>query len=96
VTDPPPLATANVTVTPLTGFPLASLIFTDGGFVTVEPTAADCPLDAAFDTAIPAAGPAMKFTVALLASAAPPTVAVMTDAPADVDEVSVAVYDPLL
>jgi hypothetical protein len=36
-TDPPPLATANVTVTPLIGDPFWSSMTTDGGGVTTEP-----------------------------------------------------------
>src|SRR5437868_14265572 len=34
VTDPPPVATANVTATPAVGFPLASLTVTDGATET--------------------------------------------------------------
>jgi hypothetical protein len=41
VIDPPPDATANVTATPLTGFPFASLTCTDGGVATADPAIAD-------------------------------------------------------
>src|SRR6185436_10024690 len=37
VIDPPPLATANVTRTPDTGAPLASVTFTEGDVVSVVP-----------------------------------------------------------
>jgi hypothetical protein len=40
VTDPPPLATAKVTATFGTLLPLASVIFTVGGFGTIAPTVA--------------------------------------------------------
>src|SRR5437588_506403 len=38
---PLPGATANVTVTPVTGFPFASLTITDGGALTAVPAVAD-------------------------------------------------------
>ena len=91
VTDPPPLVTAKVTVAPATAFPFASAILTDGGFATVAPTSAVCPFDAEFATVIAAAGPAEKFTVALLDSVEPAIDAVITAGPAAVAEVSVAV-----
>jgi hypothetical protein len=40
-TLPPPDATANVTATPFTGFPAASLTITLGGVATAEFTVAD-------------------------------------------------------
>ena len=39
--EPPPLATANVTLTPLTPLPSASMTFTEGGVVTTAPTTPD-------------------------------------------------------
>jgi hypothetical protein len=42
-TVPPPLATANVTLTPFTGFPLASLTVTAGAMTTAVPAAVLCP-----------------------------------------------------
>src|SRR5437016_4552451 len=38
---PSPGATANVTATPVTGFPFASLTITDGGALTAVPAVAD-------------------------------------------------------
>src|SRR5207302_2833048 len=38
---PFPVATANVTATPVTGFPFASLTITDGGALTAVPAVAD-------------------------------------------------------
>lgn len=55
VMDPPPDATANVTVTPLTGLPAASVTRTAGDTLTADPAVADCPLPAF--TAIDAAAP---------------------------------------
>ena len=43
VTDPPPLATLNVTVAPATAAPFASVTFTDGATATFCPAIADCP-----------------------------------------------------
>jgi hypothetical protein len=43
VTLPPPDATANVTLTPLTGLPPASFTITLGGVATAEPAFAVCP-----------------------------------------------------
>jgi hypothetical protein len=48
VTEPPPLATANTTTTPLTGFPLASVTVTAGATATAVPTVALCPSPADF------------------------------------------------
>ena len=56
-TDPPPEATANVTLMPATGLPLASRTITDGGVATALPAGADWSLPAS--TAIAAAGPAL-------------------------------------
>ena len=41
VTVPLPAAGVNVTATPATGFPLASLAITDGGALTAVPAVAD-------------------------------------------------------
>jgi hypothetical protein len=41
VIEPPPDATENVTVTPLTGFPFASVTFAEGGVATAVPGLAD-------------------------------------------------------
>src|SRR5437879_24891 len=41
VTVPLPVAAANVTVTPVTGFPFASFTITDGGALTAFPAVAD-------------------------------------------------------
>ena len=41
VPDPPPEATANMTETPETGLPFASIIMTLGAVATAEPAAAD-------------------------------------------------------
>jgi hypothetical protein len=48
VTEPPPLATANTTITPLTGIPLASVTVTAGATATAVPTVALCPSPADF------------------------------------------------
>src|SRR5207245_5150789 len=40
LTVPPPVATAKVTATPATAFPLASFTITDGGMSTAVPTVA--------------------------------------------------------
>ena len=57
-TVPPPAVTANVTATPLTGFPLPSVTITAGGVGTAVPAGADC-VSAAL-RAIRAAGPAIR------------------------------------
>src|SRR5439155_19682360 len=55
VTVPLPGATANVTATPDTGLPLASLTITEGGSVTAVPAGADAPPALwAIDAAAPA------------------------------------------
>src|SRR5207302_5514913 len=61
---PLPGATANVTVTPVTGFPFASLTITDGGQLTAVPAAADwlVGLFAAIVAAAPAVPVAVKVT----------------------------------
>ena len=38
--EPPPAVTVNTTLTPATGFPLASVTTTEGGALTVVPAAA--------------------------------------------------------
>jgi hypothetical protein len=48
VTEPPPLATVNVTITPLTGSPLASVTSTAGATATAVLTVALCPSPADF------------------------------------------------
>jgi hypothetical protein len=52
---PEPVATAKVTDTPLTAFPLASVTFTDGAVATAVPTVALCPVPplAAIVVAVP-------------------------------------------
>ena len=55
VTEPPPLATAKVTVTPGTTRPLASLTMTLGATATAVPAEADWPSPAL--RAIRVAGP---------------------------------------
>jgi hypothetical protein len=52
VIDPPPVATAKVTGTPPTPFPLASDTFTDGAMATAEPAGALWLFDAALAIAI--------------------------------------------
>jgi len=61
---PFPGATANVTATPTTGFPFASLTITDGGALTAVPTVADwlVALFAAIVAAPPAVPVAVKVT----------------------------------
>ena len=63
VTDPAPLATANVTLTPDTGLPFVSVTLTAGAIATALPTTAVCPLDAEFAIAIMAADPAMPVAI---------------------------------
>src|SRR5207248_10700907 len=61
---PFPGATANVTATPVTGFPFASFTITDGGVVTAVPAVADW-IGRAFGrvvAAIPAVPVALKVT----------------------------------
>src|SRR5207253_585640 len=61
---PFPGATANVTATPTTGFPFASLALTDGGALTAVPAVADwlVALFAAIVAAAPAVPVAVKVT----------------------------------
>src|SRR5438309_6455654 len=61
---PFPGATANVTATPVTGFPFASLTITDGGALTAVPAVADwlVALFAAIVAAAPAVPVAVKVT----------------------------------
>jgi len=61
---PFPGATANVTATPVTGFPLASFTITEGGELTAVPAAADwlVGLFAAIVAAVPAAPVAVNVT----------------------------------
>ena len=56
VSDPPPDAAANVTLFPLTGFPLVSFTITLGNIVTAEPALVDWlfPALMAIDVADPA------------------------------------------
>src|SRR2546425_9418885 len=63
-TVPPPDATANVTATPLTGFPLASCTITDGSIGTAVPAVADWLLPAlsAIVLAVPAVPVAVNVT----------------------------------
>jgi hypothetical protein len=95
VIDPPPLATAKVTSIPGTPLPWASATFTEGRFVTGFPTTPVCPFDEAFAIVIAAAGPGVKVTSALSASEAPSSFAVTIAVPLAVDEVRVAVKEPL-
>src|SRR5207302_1598606 len=64
VTVPLPAATANVTATPVTGFPFASFTITDGGVLTAVPAAADwlVGLFAAIVAAVLAVPVALKVT----------------------------------
>src|SRR5205807_2214982 len=64
VNVPFPVATANVTATPTTGFPFASLTTTDGGALTAVPTVADwlAALSAAIAPSLHAALPILKVT----------------------------------
>src|SRR5438105_6081424 len=61
---PFPGATANVTATPVTGFPFASLTITDGGTLTAVPAVADwlVGLFAAIVAAVPAVPVAVNVT----------------------------------
>src|SRR5712691_9483931 len=92
-TVPPPVATANVTATPETGFPLASVTITDGATGTAVPAVIVWLLPAL--RAIVAAGPALTVTVAVsVTMVAPFTVAVTVFVSARV-ELSVPVICPL-
>src|SRR6266498_1935159 len=68
-TDPSPDATAKVTDTPATGFPLASFTITAGGIATAVPAAADWLSPAR--TAICVAGPAWSCSVTDVALLSP-------------------------
>src|SRR5205807_1732313 len=77
---PFPGATANVTATPTTGFPFASLTITDGGALTAVPTVADWLV--ALFAAIVAAAPAVPVAVKV------------TGLPASDPDVAVSVFVP--
>src|SRR5439155_7946909 len=64
VTEPPPDATANVTLTPPTGLPCASRTITEGATGTAVPAVADWPSPAliAIELAAPAVPVAVKVT----------------------------------
>src|SRR5207245_10326073 len=80
VTVPFPGATANVTATPVTGFPFASLTITDGGVLTAVPAVADWLV--ALFAAIVAAAPAV------------PVAGKVTGLPIKPVEVAVSVFGP--
>src|SRR5437870_4640415 len=77
---PLPGGTANVTATPTTGFPFASLTITDGGALTAVPAVAHrlAPLFAAIVAAAPAVPVAVK----------------VTGLPESAAELAVKVFDP--
>src|SRR5207249_1352923 len=64
VTEPPPDATANVTLTPPTGLPFASRTITDGSIATAVPAVADWlfPPLSAIELAAPVVPVAVKVT----------------------------------
>ena len=64
----PPLEAVNVTATPKTGLPLASLTITEGGGVTAVPAGADVPPPFG---AIEAAAPALSVIAPELAGVSP-------------------------
>src|SRR6266702_503156 len=68
-TDPPPVATAKVTLTPATGLPLASRAITDGGVATAVPAVAVWLLPPC--TASDATAPALTVMVPEVACASP-------------------------
>src|SRR4051812_6172629 len=78
VTDPAPVATANVTPTPATGLPFASLPSTAGLVATAVPTVADCASPAVL--AITAAAPGVPVALSVVVSE--PAVAVRLFGPA--------------
>src|SRR5207302_10218458 len=88
---PFPGATANVTATPVTGFPLASFTITEGGELTAVPAVADW-LVALFAASV-AAAPAVA--VALKVTGDPAPVACTVCVPAAVPTVQVVVAMPL-
>jgi hypothetical protein len=64
VVDPPPAVSVNVTETPETGLPPASVTRTEGGALTAVPTVADCETAelAAIVVAVPVVPEAVKVT----------------------------------
>src|SRR5205823_3783612 len=88
---PFPGATANVTATPVTGFPLASFTITEGGELTAVPAVADW-LVALFAASV-AAAPAVAVAVEVPGDPAP--VACTVCVPAVVPSVQVVVAMPL-
>ncbi len=68
-TEPPPVATAKVTLTPATGLPLASRAITDGGVATAVPAVAVWLLPPF--TPSDATAPALKLMVPEVAVASP-------------------------
>src|SRR5439155_889769 len=91
VTAPPPAATANVTLTPATGFPFASRTITDGSTGTAVPAVAVWPLPALI--AICVAAPAVAVAVKVTGEPAP--VACTIWVPACVPNVQVVAAMPL-
>src|SRR5882762_8678179 len=94
VRSPLPGATANVTATPATGFPLASRTITDGG----EPTAVPAVADWGFMLlpAMVAAAPAVTVTVVVCVIATPPIVADSVFGPAAVEPACPVATPPAL
>ena len=80
VTEPPPVATANVTETPETAFPFASFIITLGAVATAAPAAADWLLP--------------PFTAICDAAPTVPAAVNVTGEPARLPLVAVIVLDP--
>ena len=81
-TVPPPVATANVTLTPGTGLLKVSVTITEGGVATAAPATADCPFPAFTATVLAAAG--FTVTVGFVFATTPPTVADTICAPVTV------------
>jgi len=69
LTDPLPAVTANVTVTPATGLPLASVTITAGGEATAVPAGADCVVGLLL--AIATAAPALRVSVPEMTGVSP-------------------------
>jgi len=67
--DPLPAVTANVTSTPATGLPLASVTITAGGEATAVPAGADCVVGLLF--AIATAAPALRVSVPEMTGVSP-------------------------
>jgi hypothetical protein len=82
VTAPPPVATANVTLTPLTTLLLTSFTITLGAVATAEPAVDDCPLPA--------------FTEICVAAPAVPVAVNITGDPVSEPLVAVIVFDPAI